>query len=117
MEEHGNPQASNQTGKELTFDFVKLTKETFFKHYKPSPDTKVVTETGAVINSEPILAVIRKFKQCMKENDYDGFNNLITDSATRSLSASDRQYLSMAVISDTGETVFDLVMEMDDIDD
>jgi hypothetical protein len=118
MEEHGNPQVSNQTAKQLTFDFVKLTKETFFKHYKPSQETKVVTETGATITSESILVIVRKLKQCMKENDYDGFCNIIKNNDKRNdFSESDHQYLFMAVISDTGDTVFDLVMEMDDIDD
>ena len=108
---------SLQKAKPPFADPGKITKENFFKYFKPGTDTKVITRSGYEIKSEPVLVLVKKLKQCMANNDFDGFLNLLSESYdNNTITHDDWLYLYAAIITDNGHTLAELIDYIDDLE-
>jgi len=70
---------------------VKITKENFFERsgFKVSNESKVFTESGEAVTSEPVLEIIRKAKHFIEQKDVDGFICLMYGKEARELNDDD----------------------------
>jgi hypothetical protein len=99
-----------------------ITMENFFWPLKPASDTNVVTETGYVIESKEVLALIKELKRFIEKDDVKGFwdflhNNPEVAARKKALTVSERQCLYHAVITDGGSTVFEILDDINDLMD
>jgi hypothetical protein len=101
-----------------TPDHVKTTKDNFFGRYKFLQRPKVFTYEGKEITSEPVLALVNEVKQFAEKNDFDGFVKIFIKDHSKSdhLRDNDEARLFLnSVIAEYGVTVFDLVVDADDM--
>lgn len=95
----------------------KLTRETFFKYFKPRTDGKVFTKSGYEIKSEQVLALVKKLRQCMANNDFNGFLNQLDENLeNKAITDDDWIYLYKAIITDKRRTLAELIDDIDDLE-